>query len=271
MDISQAQPYLKKRTEAAVVGGGYANVRFVPVDDILFVSNVDSANPAIMSDDIVLKDGKTWIYVYGTSDKFVFTENGSETRDNDGGESKLEMSNPGSSDYVKWMLKKYRGPVVVLFDEIASNKTLMIGNLDIPAYLTHSFGSGSKSTDDKARKLAFMAEGDGLAVTYKGRGAKVDKVLIAADGTTIDMSKGAYAITQANLAATVIADILNPVVGSILTIEGGSNTHSSTIDADNVKFDLVGGDWTAAAGAKIRFFIRGASDYVELERIAAPA
>lgn len=270
MDISQAQPYLKKRTEAAVVGGGYANVRFVPTDDVLFVPAVDSANPAIMSEDIVLKDGKAWINVYGTSDKFNFTENGSEQRDNDGGESKLEMSNPGSSDYVKWMLKKYKGPCIVLFDEIASNKTMLLGNLDIPAYLTHGFESGSKSTDDKARKLTFMAEGDGLSVTYKGRGAKVDKVLIAADGTIIDMSKGAYAITQANLAATVIGDITNPVIGSILTVEGGSNTNSSKIEATNVKFDLVGGDWTAAAGAKIRFFIRGAGDYVELERIAAP-
>lgn len=270
MDISLAQPYLKKRTDFAVVGGGYANVRFIPTDDVLFVPAVDADNPALMSDDITLKDGKTWIYVYGTSDKFNFTESGSEARDNDGGESKLEMSNPGSSDYVKWMLKKYKGPCIVLFDEIASNKTLKLGDLDIPAYLNHGFESGSKSTDDKARKLTFMCEGDGLAVTYKGIGAKVDKVLIAVDGTTIDMAKGAYAYTQANTVATAISDINNPVVGSVLTIEGGSNTNSTTIDDTNVKFDLVGGTWTAAAGAKIRLFIRGAGDYVELERVAAP-
>jgi hypothetical protein len=270
MDISQAQTYLRKRTEFAIIGGGYANVRFIPSEDVLFVPAIDSANPAIMSDDIVLKDGKAWINVYGTADKFNFTEKGSETRDNDGGESTLEASNPGSSDYVKWMLKKYKGACIVLFDEIASNKTMLLGSLDIPAYLTHGFSSGSKSTDEKARKITFKAEGDGLAVTYKGRGAKVDKVLIAADGTTIDMSKGAYAISQANLAATVITDILNAVIGSVLTIEGGSDVNSSTIDADNVKFDLVGGDWSAAAGAKIRFYIRGAGDYVELERIAAP-
>lgn len=270
MDISQAQPYLNKRTSDVVTGGDYSNVRFVLAEDILFEPAVDAANPALMSDDIVLKDGKDWIQVYGTKDKFNFNESGSETRDNDGGESTLETSNPGNDDYTKWLLKVYGGkPIVVLFDEVRNKKTLKLGSVDLPAFIFHSFESGSTSTDDKARKITFKSEEDGLAVTYKGNGAKVNRVLVAVDGTTIDMSKGAYAITQANTVATAIDDILNPVVGSIMTIEGGSDTNSSTIADANAKFDLVGGDWTAAAGAKIRLFIRADDDYVELERIAA--
>lgn len=269
MDIAQAQEFLKKKTTVPVVGGNYANPRFVPVEDILLMSDADSDNSAIMSEDIILKDGKDWIYLYGTSDKFNFTENGSEGRDNDGAESKFEMSNPGSDDYFKWLINTYScRPCVLLVDEIAAKKTICLGTVDLPAYWTWAFESGQKKDDDKATKLTCTREGFGMAPTYKGKGAKVAVFALDIDATIIDMLKGSRVLTQANTQATTITDISNPVVGSVLTIVGGSNTNSSQLLAVNAKFDLTA-DWVAAAGAELRLFIRGVDDYVELDRKAA--
>jgi len=270
MDLAQAKDHLKKKTTDLVVGGNYSNPRFIPIEDILFMPDTDVDNPAIITADIILKDGKDWIQLYGTADEFDFNENGSEGRDNDGAESKFDMSHPGSSDYMKWMINTYAGrPGVLLFDEIATKKTIALGTVDIPANITWSFASGKKKDDAKAYKLTFTREGSGSAPTYKGRGAKVAMSVMPVDGVLIDMSKGARVLTQANTVPTVITDISNPVVGSTLILVGGSNVDSSQLLAANAKFDLSGGDWTAAAGAELRLFIRGVDDYVELDRKAA--
>jgi hypothetical protein len=270
MDIALAKAHLKKKTTDPVVGGNYSNPRFIPTEDILFMPDADADNSAVITPDIILRDGKDYIHLYGTSDEFDFNENGSEGRDNDGAESKFDMFHPGSSDYMKWMINAYGGrPGVILFDEIATKKTIALGSIDIPANITWAFTSGKKKDDAKGYKLTFTREGFGSAPTYKGKGAKVAMSVMVVDGVLIDMSKGSRVLTQANTQATIITDISNPVIGSTLIIVGGSNVDSSQLLAANAKFDLSGGDWAAADGAELRLFIRGVDDYVELDRKAA--
>lgn len=93
--------------------------------------------------------------------------------------------------------------------------------------------------------------------------AEPEKVVLAADAVTADAADGTHFVTSANTGATAITNILNGVTGEVYTIEGGSNTNSSTI-ADGGNF-LLTAAFSAAVGAYIKLKYNG-SIFVEIER-----
>lgn len=120
-----------------------------------------------------------------------------------------------------------------------------------------------------------MAKGDKLVLVYSNskfieysRTVALEvsletKVTLAADATTADAADGVWFITQDNTGATAITDISNAVIDEEYTIEGGSNTNSTTI-ASSGNF-LLSASFTASLGAKLTVKYNG-SKFVETSR-----
>lgn len=120
-----------------------------------------------------------------------------------------------------------------------------------------------------------MAKGDKLTLVYSNgkyleysrtvasEVAEETKVVLAADATTADANNGTWFITSANTGATAITNITNAVVDEVYTIEGGSDTDSTTI-ASGGNF-LLSATFTASLGAKLTVKYNG-SKFVETSR-----
>jgi len=87
---------------------------------------------------------------------------------------------------------------------------------------------------------------------------------ITADDTTPDVSGGNVFITSANTVATAITDLDNPTPHQIITLIGGSNADSSTID-DAGNFNLSAA-WTASLDDTLTLYVQADNDYIELSR-----
>ncbi|MFC0605902.1 hypothetical protein [Winogradskyella pulchriflava] len=120
-----------------------------------------------------------------------------------------------------------------------------------------------------------MAKGDKLTLVYTNSKfveysrtvasevALETKVTLAADATTADAADGTWFVTQANTGATAFTNIANAVVGEIYTLEGGSDTDSTTV-ASSGNF-LLSASFTASDGAILKVKYNG-SKFVEVSR-----
>lgn len=90
-----------------------------------------------------------------------------------------------------------------------------------------------------------------------------DKVTLVADATSADAASGTWFVTQANTGATALTDIENAVAGTIYTLEGGSDTDSTTV-ASSGNF-LLSAAFTASEGAILKVRYNG-SKFVEVSR-----
>ena len=99
--------------------------------------------------------------------------------------------------------------------------------------------------------------------TEAGSVAEPEKVALAADATTADAANGTIFVTAANAGATVLTNIENAIAGEEYTIEGGSDTNSTTI-ANGGNF-LLGAAFTAGLGAFLKVKYNG-SKFIEVAR-----
>lgn len=96
-------------------------------------------------------------------------------------------------------------------------------------------------------------------------GAMKNKECAVADGdATPDVAGCRVMKTSANTGATAITDLDNPVVGSFVTIIGGSATNSSTI-ADSGNFSLTGA-FTAGLNDTLTLYVVADNNYAEVSR-----
>lgn len=96
-------------------------------------------------------------------------------------------------------------------------------------------------------------------------GAMKNKECTIADGdATPDVAGCRVMKTSSNTGATAITDLDNPVVGSFVTIVGGSATNSSTI-ADSGNFSLTGA-FTAGLNDTLTLYIVADNNYAEVSR-----
>lgn len=96
-------------------------------------------------------------------------------------------------------------------------------------------------------------------------GAVKNKECTIADGdATPDVAGCRVMKTSANTGATAITDLDNPVVGSFVTIIGGSATNSSTI-ADSGNFSLTGA-FTAGLNDTLTLYVVADNNYAEVSR-----
>lgn len=89
------------------------------------------------------------------------------------------------------------------------------------------------------------------------------KVTLTDGATTADAEDGTHFITSSNTNATALTNITNAVVGEVYTIEGGSDTNSTTI-ASSGNF-LLSAAFTAGAGNFLKVKYNGAK-FIEIER-----
>jgi len=92
------------------------------------------------------------------------------------------------------------------------------------------------------------------------------RVTIVADDTTPDVSEGNIFTTSANTGTTKITDLVNPTVGQIVYIIGGSNTNTSSID-DAEPFFNLSADWTAFYDDVLILLVQADNDYIEIGRV----
>lgn len=245
-------------------GGGWSAIYFALATDILTMPDRDTDNKAIISDDIVFKTGKGWNPLYTTKDKTKLNEKGSGKRDNDSFTSVFTAKRPGLGESFRQFVAEHGSEeLYLLIYKCNTVYPILVGRKCNPAFLDVEFDSGEAAADDNDNTLTFTSVGPYMSAIYKGA-VENGQTVIAANDATPDVSVGTTFITSANSSATAITDLDNPVVGSTITILGGSDTNSSTI-ADSGNFTLTAA-MTLSLGSFITLFVRADNDYVELAR-----
>jgi len=260
MDLSQ----LKTKPTGPNMGGGWNKVQIANAADVLQFPDRDAGNKAVISNDIVFKTGKGWETLYLTKDKMKLNEKGSGKRDNDSNTTTFTAKYPGIGDLIRQFISEHGSDeFYLLINKCDSDYPILVGRKCNPAFLDYEYDSGEAAADDNDNTLTFVSTGPYTSAKYKGA-ITAGQTVFAADDATPDVSVGTQFITSANTAATEITDLDNPVVGSTITILGGSNTNSSTI-ADGGNFSLTAA-MTLSLGSFITLFVRADDDYVELSR-----
>ena len=120
-----------------------------------------------------------------------------------------------------------------------------------------------------------MAKGDKLTLVYSNSkfieysrtvASEVSletKITLAADATAPDAANGTWFVTQDNTGATAITNIANAVIDEVYTIEGGSDTNSTTIAS--IGNFLLSAAFTAGDGNILKVKYNG-SKFVEVSR-----
>lgn len=120
---------------------------------------------------------------------------------------------------------------------------------------------------NKGNKLVLLGVSGGKVIEYSrtvaGSVPEPTKVALAADATTADAADGTHFVTAANTAATAFTTIENAVAGEVYTLEGGSNTNSTTVAAGG-NF-LLTTSFTASLGAYLTVRYNG-SKFIEVSR-----
>lgn len=260
MDLSN----LATKPTGPNMGGSWNKVMICSAEDILTFPDRDAANKALMSDDIVFKTGKGWNILYLTKDKMKLNEKGSGKRDNDAMTSTFTAKYPGIGETIRQFVSEHGSDeFYLLIYKCDSPYPILLGRKCNPAFMDVEYDSGEGVDDDNDNLLTFVSKGPYYSAIYKGA-QTAGQTVIAADDATPDVSVGTQFITSANTVATAITDLDNPVVGSTITILGGSDADSSTI-ADGGNFSLTAA-MTLSLGSFITLFVRDDDDYVELSR-----
>jgi hypothetical protein len=257
---------LAKKTAGPIAGGGLNRVYFTLASDILQIPDRDAGNKAVISDNIVLKSGKSWQLLYVTKDLQQLQEKGNELRDNDACSSTFEAYHPGLGEAFRQFVSEHGSDefYLLIFD-CANPYPILLGRKCSPASMKVDVDSGKAIGDMKGNTMTFTSEGPYLSAIYKGAFDPAGSV-IPPDTTTPNVADGVSFVTSPNTGATVITNLLNATVGSYVILSGGSDTNPSTIQ-DGGNFSLAGGvTMTLDLGSFIRLFVRGVGDFVEMAR-----
>jgi len=257
---------LAKKMQGAISGGGLNKVFFCLASDVLTLPNRDAGSKAVISDDIVLKAGKSWQLLYVTKEEQQLKETGNDIRDNDAFTSTFEAYHPGLGEAFRQFVSEHGSDefYLLLFD-CATPYPILLGRPCSPASMKVEVDSGKAVGDKKGNTMTFTSEGPYLSAIYKGHFDPAGSVF-APDATTPSVADGVSFVTSPNTQATEITDLQNAVVGSTLILSGGSAVNPTTIQ-DGGFFSLAGGvTMTLDVGMFIRLFVRGAHDFVELAR-----
>lgn len=152
------------------------------------------------------------------------------------------------------------GQYIYLYGDSDTNVSTIKNNTNI------ILASGADFVLQKGDMLT-LVESNGKLLEYSSSKASEasteDKVTLAADATTADASAGTWFVTQANTGATELTNITNAVVDEVYTLEGGSDTDSTTV-ASSGNF-LLSAAFTASDGAYLKVRYNG-NKFVEVDR-----
>ena len=152
------------------------------------------------------------------------------------------------------------GQFLYLYCDDATNAPTIANNANIV------LADGANFTMAKGDKLTLvLSNGKYLEYsrTLASQVSEESKVTLAADATTADAALGTWFVTQDNTGPTAFTNITNAIVDEVYTIEGGSDTNSTTI-ANGGNF-VLSASFTASDAAFIKVKYNG-SKFVEIAR-----
>jgi len=259
---------VKNLSTLSKAGGGYSNVRFAPLDELLVIPTPDANNSATTSNDFVFVSGKTWTIIFADTYKTKLDEKQNDKNYANSFTVDLSFFYPGDSNDVRQAVNDgyFSKPGIILIDNCKDGDTTIVGKgRCCPVFLTASFASGEKASDEKGWTFNAKVEQEGVCTKYKGVGAMSQTFSIAANDTSPDVSTGTgtYILPQ-NTAANEITALDNAVAGSLLTFVWNSTTNHSTF-TNGETFQLAG-SFTPVNGAKLVLQATTASTFAERYR-----
>lgn len=262
MDLTK----LKDKPVGPNISGNWTLIKIALKSWIQTMPQRNSARKSEIADDIVFKPGYDWVTFYSTQKKTKFDETGSENFDNDNVDSVFSALVGGGDQYRRDFLVEHGSEdVYVLIQKCGMEYPILLGDSCSWAKLTWNYSEEEDPNGSHGYNFKFSRSGAYVAPMYKGTVSGNN--VFADDDTTPSVDDGSTFMTSANTGATEITTFDDAVVGStIIVLGGGGGVNASTI-ADGGNFSLSSaGTWTADAGTMISFYVRGANDFVELDR-----
>lgn len=259
MDLTK----LANKPAAPNISGNYQRILIALKEDVLTMPSRNPSNVVEIVDDVVFRPGKSWIAMYSTAETSSLNEKGSENPDNDNVTSVFKFRVGGYDEYRKQFIAEHgTKDMYALIQKCGQTYPTIIGDHCSVAKLSWVFEEDEKP--DGVQGVTFTLTRNGAYPCALYKGAVTNNNIFAADDATPSVADGSIFMTGTNTAACAITSLDDAVVGSTITILGGGGTNASTI-ANSGNFTLTAA-WTATAGTYIVLYVRGATDFVELER-----
>lgn len=254
---------MNTKPESPQVSGNYKRIWVALAEDVLTMPQRNPSNVVEIVDDIIFKDGKSWIPFYVTAETSKLNETGSENYDNDNVKTVFKFFVGGFDEYRKQFLAEHgTKDMYVMIQKCGQSYPTIIGDSCSVCKMTWAFDEDEKPDGKQGITFTFTRNGAFVSALYKGTVSNNN--VFTADDATPSVADGSIFMTGDNVSATAITDLDDVVVGSSITILGGGGTNASTI-ANSGNFTLTAA-WTATVGSYIVLYVRADNDYVELER-----
>lgn len=220
---------------------------------------------------IVMKDGKYMIQVYGTVSSMSgkLTSEGDE--DAEGFMHEFQFSHPGDAQAIMEFIQNWTSQNIGAIVEKCTSSTMkQYGTPCAPLKLTVA-GEDTKDANKQVLTFKTSQKCPFVIGTYEGTLTLEEPVAtVVADTDAIDLSSGSgqYQLTSGTSSPLEIESINNASDGIIFTLLGSGGTHPSSLSSGSDDFILSSGvTWTALAGTWITFKVKktGASDYKAIE------
>jgi len=256
----------KSTAKAPGAGGGWdQKIILIAVEDVLEFPAFSYDGSLTITDNIVMKQGKSAIEIDATEGTVRLKHEGVGDRDGKLAKTMVEFSHPGSEKEVEEFLSNcLNKDYYVGLKNYRLGVTRLCGTPGNSLSITANSDSGTKGDEPNKSDFVFENVGGERAAFYEGTFLMLNEVQLAADATSINNALGNSFVTQTNTIATEITGITNAVVGSFITIRGGSNTLASTID-DETPFSLSA-QFVATKGSELVLYVAGATNFIEISR-----
>jgi hypothetical protein len=247
------------------ISGNWTKIWWVDRDWCESIPLRDTGDPHLISQNIVLKDGYSWIPLYATKDTTNKEDTGSELPDNDAASSVFKMKVPFDIFRREFVTKYGKKNMLLLVQKCGMAYPELMGDSCSSVTMSWKRSEGTKPSEENLVEFTFTREGAYPDAEY--RGAINNQNVFTADDATPDVANGTIFMTSGdNSGALTITNLDNAVVGVSYTIMGGDGANATTI-SDGGNFSLDGAaDWTGDIGSTITLYCRAASDFVELSR-----
>lgn len=220
---------------------------------------------------IVMKDGKYMIQVYGTVSSMSgkLTSEGDE--DAEGFMHEFQFSHPGDAQAIMEFIQNWTSQNIGAIVEKCTSSTMkQYGTPCAPLKLTVA-GEDTKDANKQVLTFKTSQKCPFVIGTYEGTLTLEEPVAtVPFDESQIDLSSGSgqYQLTGGSSPASDIDTIANVFDGLIFTLLGSNHDNVSRITSSSTDFILSSGTtWTALAGTWITFKVKktGASAYKAIE------
>jgi len=254
---------LGKKPQGPNISGNYTRIWWLQKDWAVMVPQRDQGNEHLISQNIVLKPGKSWIPLYATKDTTTKEDTGSDSYDNDATTSTFKMKVPFDIFRKEFVTKYGTEDMLLLIQKCGQPYPELMGDSCSSVKMTWAKSEGAKASEENLVEFTFTREGAYPDAEY--RGTVLNNNVFPADAVTPSVADGTTFFTSAdNTANRVLTGLTNATVGMHYTIIGGGGAFTTTIE--NAGAFSLSADWVGTVGSTITLYCRGINDFVELSR-----